>query len=84
MHCAGDWLKYQLIDEPTQQLLTNLASLGVLFHSGIGVACAGQAIGRYPDAALPAATIAFLKGFLCGTPELLLVLARYSVAHDDD
>eukprot|EP00892_Ulva_mutabilis_P006048 jgi/Ulvmu1/3815/UM018_0026.1 len=81
---SGDWLKYQLIDESTQQLLSNLASVGVLVHSGIGVACARQAIRRQPDAALPAATIAFLRGFLCGSPELLLVLARNNVKSVDD
>lgn len=81
---TGDWLKYQLIDEPAQHLLTNVATAGVLVHSGIGLASARQAVNREPDAALPAATIAFLRGFLCGTPELLLVLARSIVNRAED
>lgn len=81
---TGDWLKYDLIDEATQQLLTALAVAGVIVHSGIGAACASQAISRAPDAALPIAAIAFLRGFLCGTPELLLILAQRIVECDND
>lgn len=81
---AGDWLRYHLIDEATQQLLTAMACAGVVVHSGIGAAGASQAVSRAPDAAFPVAAIAFLRGFLCGTPELLLIFARNVVESDNN
>lgn len=60
-----------------------MAYAGVIVHSGIGAAGASQAISRAPSAALPIAAIAFLRGFLCGAPELLLILARRTVECDN-
>jgi apolipoprotein N-acyltransferase len=76
---AGDWLKYGYVDEAMQSILSAAAAAGVVVHTCIAIAAAQLAAERARTAVLPKTAIAFAKGFFCGTPELLLVLAHRAI-----
>jgi hypothetical protein len=70
---TGDWIKYDIIDAPTQSRLTLAATLATCGHAGIGAFAASRAA-RKSQSALQV-VLAFALGFLGGTMELLRIMA---------
>jgi hypothetical protein len=75
--CAGDWLKYGFVDAAKQDLLAAAALLGLAAHVVIGGACAYAAARCGSDGA--AVTLAALRGFAAGAPELVRAVASLRV-----
>lgn len=78
---AGDWLKYELIDEQTQSKLTAAAWGGLVAHLGVAVYGATDcfqnhaAETRGQSAREVLTALAAVRGFLVGAMELARVIA---------
>lgn len=66
-------MKYDIIDEPTQARLTLAATLATCGHASIGAFAASRAATQ--SRSVLHLMLAFTRGFLGGTMELLRVLA---------
>lgn len=82
---AGDWLKYDLIDEQTQNSLTAAARVGLVGHTAIAVIAARDVLqtssqeSRDQSATALLTTGAAARGFFLGFLELVRVLAVQTV-----
>lgn len=70
LHFAGDWLRYGYIDRQTQIALTYAACASIALHGAIATYVTRHAMVRRQNR-----VVAFARGFLCGTADLLRVLA---------
>lgn len=81
---AGDWLKYDLIDQKMQADLTQAAWVGLVAHGGIGAYaardCVQSAEAEQGRSATPVqVAFATVRGFLVGFMELARVVATQRV-----
>lgn len=84
MQHAGDWLKYELIDEETQRKLTAAASVALVAHCGFAVFGATDCIqssksGQGHSTTAVQAAVAAARGFFGGAMEFARLIAVQTV-----